>query len=66
MPIWLRNFTVKQITNFRQRENSQIEKSTQKNSSTSAQMGENVPEHIKQVFQQNRSKPTYTTKKSKK
>ncbi len=66
MPIWLRNFTVKQIANYKQRENTQIENSTQKNSSTSTKMGENIPDHIKQVFQQNKSKPTYTTKKSKK
>ena len=66
MPIWLRNFTVNQIADFKQRENSQIEKATQGNSSTSTKMGENVPDHMKQVFQQNKKTPTYTTKKSKK
>tara|TARA_R110001583_G_scaffold73239_1_gene204070 strand:- start:62 stop:277 length:216 start_codon:yes stop_codon:yes gene_type:complete len=71
MPIWLRNFTHKQIADFKQKESDAYTKASSKSpNSTSTQMGDtNIPEHIKQALQTNKPPsrtPSYSTKASKK
>ncbi len=63
MPIWLRNFTYHQISDFKQKEQQEINKSLKGNNSTSTNIGDtNIPPHIKQAL----TKPSYKTKTSKK
>ena len=62
MPIWLRQFTINKIVSFRQEEKNEIEKAKTGNNSTSAKMGDPVPDHIKNTFK----KASYATQKSKK
>lgn len=72
MPIWLRNFTHKQIADFKQKEADAYKKSTSKSpNSTSTQIGDtNIPDHIRDALK-NAPKtpsrtPSYSTKASKK
>ena len=72
MPIWLRNFTHKQISNFKQKEANAYNKASSKSSnSTSTQIGDtNIPDHVKDALK-NAPKtlsrtPSYSTKSSKK
>ena len=62
MPIWLRQFTINKISKFRQEEKEAIDNAQKGNSSTSAKMGDPVPDHIKNSFK----KASYATQKSKK
>ena len=62
MPIWLRQFTINKIVSFRQEENKQIEKAQTGNNSTSANMGDPIPDYVKNTFK----KSSYTTQKAKK
>lgn len=66
MPIWLRQFTINKIVSFRQEEKNEIEKAKTGNNSTSANMGDPLPEHMKKTFQDQAKKSSYTTQKSKK
>ena len=72
MPIWLRNFTHKQIANYKQKESDAYGKASSKSpNSTSTQMGDtNIPEHIKQALKNaptpSPHTPSYSTKASKK
>lgn len=62
MPIWLRNFTINEIIEYKKEEVKSIEKSTGNKNATSANIGDPVPDHIKKTFQQ----ASYTTRKAKK
>ena len=62
MPIWLRQFTINKISKFRQEEEQEIKKAQTGKHSTSANMGDPVPDHIKNTFK----KASYTTQKAKK
>ena len=67
MPIWLRKFTVSQLMEQNKRETEQIKKASKSNqNSTSANIGEPVPEHMKQVFKQASKQADYISKRSKK
>jgi hypothetical protein len=66
MPIWLRQFTINKIVSFRQEEKNEIEKAKTGNNSTSANMGDPLPEHMKKTFQDQAKKSSYATQKSKK
>ena len=66
MPIWLRNFTIQQIINFRKEENKQIQEASKSSNSTSANIGDAVPEHMKQVFKQASKQVDYISKIAKK
>ena len=72
MPVWLRNFTYKQIVGFKKKESEAYNKALSKSSnSTSTNIGDtNIPDHVKQALQ-NPTKspqraPSYSTKASKK
>tara|TARA_R110000796_G_scaffold90255_2_gene194076 strand:+ start:1000 stop:1203 length:204 start_codon:yes stop_codon:yes gene_type:complete len=67
MPIWLRKFTVKEIQEQNKRESKQI-KDAQKseNNSSSTNIGDPLPDHMKQVFKQAEKKSSYITQRAKK
>jgi hypothetical protein len=66
MPIWLRKFTVNRIIKFRQGEKKEIDNIGKKNNSTSANLGDPVPDHIKSKFKQASKQADYISKKAKK
>lgn len=66
MPLWLRNYTFNEIKKYFKEKQKAEEKSTQGQNSISANMGDNIPDHMKKVFQQPKSSSSYTTRKSKK
>ena len=72
MPIWLRKFTVQQISIFnKQQQEKYDEAQNQGKNQTSIKPGEAVPEHMKKVFQSEakkhkKRKPSYTTQRAKK
>ena len=68
MPIWLRKFTISQIKLQNEKENKQLEdaKKSTSNNSTSANIGDAVPDHMKQVFNQSKPPSSYTTQRAKK
>ena len=66
MPIWLRNFTINQILEYKKEEKKAIDDASKGNNSTSANVGEPVPDHMKKIFQQTQSPSKFTTRRSKK
>ena len=66
MPIWLRNFTINEIIKYRQEEKKAIDNASKTNNSTSANIGEPVPEHMKQAFKQASKQADYISKRAKK
>ncbi len=67
MPIWLRNFTVKEIQEQNQKETKYIKDSQKSNkNSTSTNIGDPVPDHVKQIFNQNKKSSSYISKRAKK
>jgi|TARA_R100000081_G_C4809589_1_gene170118 hypothetical protein len=65
MPIWLRNFTYKQIIDYKQQE-QEAYKNISKGKNSSANIGDdNLPPHIKQALT-NPPSTSYKTKTSKK
>ena len=66
MPIWLRQFTVSKIVEFRQEEKKAMDKAQKGDNTTSANMGDPLPEHMKKAFQDQAKKTSYATQKSKK
>ena len=66
MPIWLRRFTVSKIVEFRQEEKKARDDSQKGNNSTSTNMGDPLPEHMKKAFQDQSKKSSYTTQRAKK
>ena len=66
MPIWLRNFTYNQIKEFYEKEAKEIEKSNKGQNSISSNIGDPVPEHMKKLFQEQKSSSSYRPQKSKK
>lgn len=66
MPIWLRRFTVNKIVKFRQEEKKAIDNAQRGDNSTSANMGDPLPDHMKKAFQEQSKKPSYTTQRAKK
>ncbi len=67
MPIWLRKFTVSQLMEQNKKETEQIKKASKSNqNSTSTDIGEPLPEHMKQVFKQASKQADYISKKAKK
>ena len=66
MPIWLRNYTYSQIKEFYEKETKAINSSSQDQNSTSANVGDPMPEHMKKMFQDQSKKSSYTTQKAKK
>ena len=69
MPIWLRNFTHKQIADYKEKETEAYNKATSQNK-TSTNIGDtNIPNHIKEALQSKKPPsrtPSYSTKASKK
>jgi|TARA_R110001592_G_scaffold309414_1_gene583650 hypothetical protein len=66
MPIWLRKFTVNQIIEYNKKEKEEINKTQNSNNSTSADIGEALPDHMKKIFQDQSKKSSYTTQRAKK
>jgi len=67
MPIWLRNFTKNQLIKDFQEKDKAIKKAqNQGENSTSANVGDPMPDHMKHIFKQAEKKSNYTTKKAKK
>ena len=66
MPIWLRNFTYNEIVKYRKEEKKAAEKTNKGQNSTSANVGEAVPDHMKKIFQDNKINLSYPSQKSKK
>ena len=66
MPIWLRNFTIQQIIDFRKEENKQIQEASKQSNSTSTNIGDEIPEHMKQAFKQVSKQANYISKIAKK
>ena len=66
MPIWLRKFTVNRIIEFRQEEKKSIDNAGKKNNSTSANLGDPIPDHIKSKFKQASRQADYISKRAKK
>jgi len=66
MPIWLRQFTVSKIVEFRQEEKKAIDNVQKGDNTTSANMGDPLPEHMKKAFQDQAKKASYTTQRAKK
>lgn len=66
MPLWLRNYTFAEIKKYYQEKQKAENKAIQGQNSTSANIGDPIPDHMKKVFQQPKNKPSYTTQKSKK
>ncbi len=66
MPIWLRRFTVNKIVGFRQEEKKARDNAQKGDNSTSTNMGDPLPEHMKKAFQDQSKRSSYTTQKSKK
>ena len=66
MPIWLRQFTVNKIVEFRQEEKKAMDSAQKGDNSTSANMGDPLPEHMKKAFQDQSKKSSYTTQRAKK
>jgi hypothetical protein len=66
MPIWLRKFTINQIIDFRKKEKKEYEKASKGKSSTSTNIGDPIPDHMKEVFKQAERKASYSTQKAKK
>lgn len=66
MPIWLRNFTINQIIEYKKEEKDQINKASKDNNSTSTKIGDQVPDHMKKIFQQGKQSAKFTTRRSKK
>jgi len=66
MPIWLRNFTLNQISSFNKKQNEAVEKASKGKNQSSTNMGDPVPEHMKSALKQSKHKSSYTTQKAKK
>ena len=68
MPIWLRNFTIQQIINYRKEEKASYEKASKGDSSTStsANMGDSIPDHMKSAFKEAGKKSSYIARRAKK
>jgi hypothetical protein len=66
MPIWLRNFTLNEIIKYRQEEKKSIDNASKTNNSTSANLGDPIPDHIKSKFKQVSKQADYISKKAKK
>ena len=66
MPIWLRNFTINEIIKYRQEEKKSIDNASKTNNSTSANLGDPIPDHIKSKFKQVSKQADYISKKAKK
>ena len=66
MPIWLRNFTYNEIVKYRKEEKKAAEKANKGQNSTSANIGDAVTEHMKKIFQEQKSNSSYRPQKSKK
>jgi len=66
MPIWLRQFTVSKIVEFRQEEKKAMDNVQKGDNITSANMGDSLPEHMKKAFQDQAKKASYTTQRAKK
>ena len=66
MPIWLRKFTVNKIVEFRQEEKKAMDNAQKGGNTTSANMGDPLPEHMKKTFQDQAKKASYTTQRAKK
>lgn len=66
MPIWLRNFTIQQIISYRKEEDKKLKEASKQSNSTSANMGDAVPDHMKQVFKQASKQADYISKIAKK
>lgn len=67
MPIWLRNFTYKQIVNNQKEEQNQINQASGDSDSTSTKIGDSkIPNHMREALTKGPRKPSYKTKTSKK
>ena len=66
MPIWLRNFTINEIIKYRQEEKKAIDNASKTNNSTSANLGDPIPDHIKSKFKQASKQADYISKRAKK
>ena len=66
MPIWLRNFTALRISNYNKDQNQKQQKSLKQENSTSVNLGESIPSHVKQAFKRAGRRTKYTSKKTKK
>lgn len=68
MPIWLRNFTINQIISFRKKEKTEYDKISKGDSSqtTSAKMGDPIPDHMKAAFKEAGKKASYISRRAKK
>ena len=66
MPIWLRNFTIKQIIDWKNKENKAMEKATKGKNITSTNIGDPVPEHMKKILNDTKRQANYTTQRAKK
>ena len=65
LPIWLRNYTFNEIKKYFQERQKAEEKASKSQNSTSANIGDPIPDHMKKAFQQSKNS-SYTTRKSKK
>ena len=50
MPIWLRKFIISQIVEFRKKEQKEYEKISRGDNSTSTNIGEPIPPHMKKIL----------------
>ena len=66
MPIWLRDFTYNEIVKYRKEEKKAIDNAQKGDNSTSANIGDAVPEHMKKIFQEQKLNSSYRPQKSKK
>jgi len=66
MPIWLRNFTITQISNFNKEQSKAYEKASKGKNQSSTNMGDPVPEHMKSILSETKRQSSYTTQKAKK
>jgi hypothetical protein len=66
MPLWLRKFTLNRISKDLKSQNDALKKATNDQNSTSANMGDPLPEHMKKAFQDQSKKSSYTTQRAKK
>ena len=66
MPLWLRNYTFAEIKKYYQEKQKAENKASQGQNSTSTNIGDPIPDHMKKAFQQSKNSPSYPTQKSKK
>jgi|TARA_R110000796_G_scaffold205143_2_gene321165 hypothetical protein len=66
MPLWLRKYTFSEIQKYYSEKQEAENKAAQGQNSTSANIGDPIPAHMKKALQQTKPSSSYTTQKSKK